>query len=304
MENKVEKEVENNLVRALACQGRVRIFGVDATNIVETARVKHGLWPTASAALGRTLAMGSIMGSMIKTKQEKLMIQINGGGPIGTIFVDCFAGGNVRGFVGEPHVHYQYNDTNKLAVGVAVGTNGYLKIIKDLGMKEDFSGQVELQTGEIGDDFAYYYYASEQTPSVVSLGVLVDTDNSVLAAGGLLIQMMPDAIEADIVKTEAVLSKLQPMSTLLHSGLRIEEIVTGLYDDVDVLEHHHTEFKCTCSHATMKRALLTVSKEEVHKMIEEDHGAEIVCHFCNTNYHFDEEELTNLMAFAAKHEKK
>lgn len=304
VKNVEQEETVKNLVRAIACEGRVRIFGVDATEIVETARKQHGLWPTASAALGRTLAMGSIMGAMIKNKDEKVMIQINGGGPIGNIFVDCFPGGNVRGFVGEPHVHYQYNDTNKLAVGVAVGQNGYLKVTRDLGMKEDFSGQVELQSGEIGDDFAYYYAVSEQIPSVVSLGVLVDTDNSVLAAGGLLIQMMPGATEEDIVKTEELLKGLKTMSTLIHEGNTILDIVKGLYDDVEILEEHHTEFLCPCSRSTMKRALLTLSKDDVQQMIDEDDGAEIVCHFCSTAYNFDGEELSDLLAFAAQYERK
>ncbi|MGL5541316.1 MAG: Hsp33 family molecular chaperone HslO [Erysipelotrichaceae bacterium] len=300
---KVEQQ-PNNFVKALACNGRVRILGVDATEIADTAQKKHDLWPTASAALGRTLAVGSIMGAMLKDKHEKLTIQINGNGPIGTIMVDAYAGGNVRGFVGEPHTHYQYNDTNKLAVGIAVGNQGMLKVIKDMGMKENFVGQVELQTGEIGDDFAYYFAVSEQTPSIVSLGVLVDTDNSVMAAGGLIIQMMPDAQEEDIVKTEQLLQTLKPMSTLLHEGQTIQQIVQGLYEDVEIAEESHTHFHCGCSRETMKRALLTIQPSEVEAMIDEDQGAEIICHFCNTSYEFDEQELRDLVAFAAKYGKK
>ncbi|MGL5979091.1 MAG: Hsp33 family molecular chaperone HslO [Erysipelotrichaceae bacterium] len=293
--------MEKNLVKALACEGRVRIIGINSTVMVDEARKHHDLWPTASAALGRTLSMGSIMGSMAKGEDERLTIQINGGGPIGTVFVDVYPSGNVRGFVGEPHVHYQYNDTNKLAVGVAVGKEGYLKVSKDLGLKDDFSGQVALQTGEIGDDFAYYFAASEQTPSVVSLGVLVNPDNSVQAAGGLLIQMMPDATEEDIVKTEAVLKTLKPMSTLISEGQSIQEIVTGLYDDAHIIEERMTEFNCPCARETMKRALLTVEKSEIRNMIEEDGGAELVCHFCNTAYHFDAQELEGLLEFADKY---
>ncbi len=299
----MEKNIETkpNLIRALACEGRVRIFGIDSTEIAKEAQRRHDLWPTASAALGRVLSAGSMMGYMLKDEKEKLAIQINGGGPIGTIMVDVFANGDVRGFVGEPHTHYTYNDTGKLAVGVAVGKEGYLKVIRDLGMKEDFTGQVALQTGEIGDDFAYYFAASEQTPSVVSLGVLVDTDNTVLAAGGLIIQMLPDAKEEDILKTEAVLRTLKPMSTLINEGQSIQEIVNGLYEDVKILEEKEAHFRCTCSEATMKRALLTLDPKEVETMIEEDSGAEVVCHWCNTAYNFDKESLQNLLDFAAQY---
>ena len=194
------------IVRATAADGQIRAFAAYTKDVVEEARKRHDCWPTAAAALGRVLTIGSIMGSMQKNQDEKLTIQINGGGPIGTILVDCFPDGNVRGFVSDPHVHMTYNDTGKLAVGIAVGKEGTLKVIRDLGMKDDFAGTVNLQTGEIGDDFAYYFTVSEQTPSAVSLGVLVDTDNSVIAAGGLLIQMLPDAIEEDIEKVEAIVN--------------------------------------------------------------------------------------------------
>ena len=192
--------MKDGLIKALACDKRVRIYLCATTALVDEARKRHDLWPTASAALGRTLSVGVMMGSMLKSDKEQLTIQINGNGPIGTIMVDAYSDGHVRGFVGEPHVHYQYNDTGKLAVGIAVGKDGYLEVIKDFGMKDNWSGKVALQSGEIGEDFAYYFTVSEQTPSAVSLGVLVNPDHQVQAAGGLLIQMMPDATEEDIVK--------------------------------------------------------------------------------------------------------
>ena len=163
--------------------------------------------------------------------------------------------------------------------------------------KENWSGTVELQSGEIGDDFAYYFTVSEQTPSAVSVGVLVDTDNHIISAGGLIVQMMPDATEEDIRKCEEVLSKLQPMSTLIRDKDSLEDILHEMFDDVKILSSQDICFKCHCSKATMKRVLTTLSKEERMKMIEEDHGCEITCNFCNERYHFSEEELRDLERF-------
>lgn len=289
--------MEDSLIKALACEGRVRVLIASSTNLCEEARKRHDCWPTAAVALGRVLTIGSIMGSMQKNKDEKLTIQINGGGPIGTILVDCFQDGTVRGFVGDPHVHMTYNDTGKLAVGIAVGKEGTLKVIRDLGMKDDFAGTVNLQSGEIGDDFAYYFTVSEQTPSAVSLGVLVDTDNSVIAAGGMLIQMLPDAMEEDIEKVEKIVARLKPMSALIHEGNSLEDILNEYFDEIEILEKQPIRFTCSCSKSAMKRALLTLSKDERNKLIEEDHGCEITCHWCNEHYTFSEDELRELEAF-------
>ena len=161
--------MKDGLIKALACDKRVRIYLCATTALVDEARKRHDLWPTASAALGRTLSVGVMMGSMLKSDKEQLTIQINGNGPIGTIMVDAYSDGHVRGFVGEPHVHYQYNDTGKLAVGIAVGKDGYLEVIKDFGMKDNWSGKVALQSGEIGEDFTYYFTVSEQTPTAADV---------------------------------------------------------------------------------------------------------------------------------------
>lgn len=286
--------MKDELVKALVCGERVRVIVNSTTNLCEEARKRHDCWPTAAAALGRVLSIGSIMGSMQKNEQEKVTIQINGGGPIGTILVDCFPNGNVRGFVSDPHQFYTYNDTGKLAVGVAVGKEGTLKVIKDLRMKDDFSGTVALQSGEIGDDFAYYFTASEQVPSAVSLGVLVEPDNSVSAAGGMLIQLLPNALEEDIVKIENILKTLKPMSEMIHEGKTPEEIILDTFDDAVILSHQDIHFECHCSKDHMKEALMTLTHEEREKMIEEDHGCEIVCHWCNTRYQFTEDELREL----------
>lgn len=287
--------MSDRLLKALAREGRVRIYICETTQLVQEAKERHDLWPTASAALGRVLNVGCMMGSNLKSEKEKLTIVINGGGPIGTIMADAFSDGSVRGFVGDGHVHYMYNDTNKLAVGIAVGTNGYLEVKKRMGLKEDFVGKIALQTGEIGDDFAYYFALSEQTPSIVSVGVLVEEDNSIIASGGLLIQMMPDANEEDISFSETLVQSLRPISTMLQQGMSLEDILSTLYDDVKVLEQRELAFRCECSHDKMEAAIATLSKEELKSMIEEDHGCEINCQFCGSSYPFNEEELHEIL---------
>lgn len=295
--------MKDYLVKALACEERVRIYICNSTALVEDARKRFDLWPTSAAALGRTLSVASLMGSMLKSDKEQLTIRINGGGPIGTVLVDAYSDGHVRGFVSDPHIMLQYNDTGKLAVGTAVGKEGYLEVIKDLNMKENWSGTVALQSGEIGDDFAYYFTVSEQTPSAVSVGVLVDTDNSILSAGALIIQMMPDATEEDIVKVEGIVSNMKHISTLLREHDSLEAILESMFDDVKILTTQDIEFRCHCDRATMKRVLTTLSKEERQKMIEEDHGCEITCNFCGEKYQFSEEELLELERFMEQYAK-
>lgn len=288
--------MSDRLLKAMARNGKVRIYICDTTQLVQEAKDRHDLWPTASAALGRVLSVGVMMGSNLKSNKEKLNITINGGGPIGTIMVDAYADGSVRGFVGDPHVHYQYNDTGKLAVGVAVGKEGYLEVKKDMGLKEDFGGKVNLQSGEIGDDFAFYFALSEQTPSIVSVGVLVNPENNIIASGGLLIQMMPDASEEDIVACEEVIKTLKPMSTLISEGIPLEIILRQLFDDVKILEQRTVQFKCNCSRERMHAALTTLSLEDLKAMASEDHGCELNCQFCGNHYQFSEDELMQIIA--------
>lgn len=287
--------MKDRLLKALAREDRVRIYICDTTNLVQEAKDRHDLWPTASAALGRVLSVGAMMGSNLKSDKEKINITINGGGPIGTIMVDAKSDGSVRGFVGEPHVHYQYNDTGKLAVGVAVGKEGYLEVKKDLGLKENFGGKVALQSGEIGDDFAFYFALSEQTPSVVSVGVLVEKDNNIISSGGLLIQMLPDATQEDIEVSEKAISSLKPMSALIAQGIPLEIILKDLYDDARVIEERELSYFCDCSRERMENALRTLSIEDLEDMIKKDHGCEIVCQFCQDAYRFGEEELQQIV---------
>lgn len=289
--------MKDKLVKATAHEGRIRIIACTTTNCCETARADHDLWPTSAAALGRVLSVGCMLGSMLKTKEEKVTIQINGNGPIGTIMADAYANGAVRGFVGDPHIQLTYNDSGKLAVGVAVGKEGTLKVIKDLNLKNDFTGQVALQSGEIGDDFAYYFTVSEQTPSAVSVGVLVDTDNSVKAAGGILIQMMPDANEEDLAAAEKAVNSLRLVSSLVMEGKTARELASDLFEDVTVLEERDVFFKCDCSKDCFMGALSTLDMKDLQEMKDEDHGCEITCQFCSKQYQFTEKELESIMEF-------
>lgn len=286
----------DTLIKALAHQGAIRVIVTDTTQTVREACKRHGTFPTASAALGRTLTMTAMLGSMLKTDQGKVTVQINGGGPLGTILCDANQACEVRGFVSNPEVYLYNPDTGKLDVGQAVGKQGTLRVIQDLKLKEDFTGTVQLQTGEIAEDFAYYFTLSEQTPSAVSLGVLVSETNEVIAAGGILIQMMPFASEADISIAEDVVKHLKPISTMIHEGMTPNEIAEGLFQDTEILGMSTVKFQCTCSRDRMFEALKTLEPKELTTMIEEDHGCEITCHFCNTHYHFTEAELNSMVA--------
>lgn len=289
--------MENKLIKALALNDHVRIYGVDCTKLVEDTRLQHDLWPTSCATLGRIEAVACMMASMLKNGDEKITININGNGPIGTCLVVASKNGDVKGFVGNNEICMQYNDSGKLAVGLAVGTDGYLSVTRNLGLKENFTGKVKLVSGEIGDDFAYYFSVSEQTPSIVSVGVLVDSDNSVKCAGGLLIQLMPDASEADIEACEALVKTLKPISNLLDSGLTIEQIVRSLFNDVEIVEESFVRWHCDCSKERFMAGISTLHEDEIQAMIAEDHGCEVKCEYCNKIYQFSEEELKSILEF-------
>ena len=223
--------MKDYLVRGIVESKNCRVFACNTTKTVEDARKHHGLWPTASAALGRMMSASLMMASMNKNK-EKMTTTINGGGPIGTMMCVTNGDGNIKGFVANPEVHYTYNDTGKLAVGVAVGNQGTLQVVRDMGLKEPFSGSTPLQSGEIGDDFTYYFAVSEQTPSVVSLGVLVNDTNEVLSSGGFIIQLLPEATDEDISYIEEKMKDFPPISTLIHEGKSPEEVLQSIFEDV------------------------------------------------------------------------
>lgn len=286
--------MSDTLVRGIHQKHNFRIFACDTTKLSETARELHDLWPTAAAALSRTMSVGVIMGVMLKGDSEHLNIEINGGGPIGKIFVDARSNGTIRGYVGDPHVQYTYNDTGKLAVGVAVGKEGTLSVIRGMDKKSSFTGSVPLVSGEIGEDFAYYFTASEQVPSVVSVGCLVSEENKVIASGGLIVQMLPDATEEDIVFVESVIKTLRPVSDMIHSGMSVHDIVQLFGKDIEILEEKEVSFDCGCSKERMANALYTLTNKDRTEMIAESDGCEIVCQFCNTKYDFSGDELQQM----------
>lgn len=287
--------MKDYLIKALGYEGQVRAYAVSTTNTVGEAQRRHYTWPTASAALGRAMTAGVMMGGMLKG-EEKLTIKIEGGGPIGSILVDSNAKGEVRGYVTHPQTHFDLNEQGKLDVRRAVGTDGLLTVVKDIGLRDYFSGQVPLVSGELGEDFTYYFVTSEQVPSSVGVGVLVNPDNSILAAGGFIIQLMPGTSEDTISKIEKRLSTITPVSKMIQSGMTPEEILTEILGEgnVNILEKMDVQFSCQCSRERIATALISLGQAEIRDIIETDGQAEAHCHFCNQTYQFSKEELEEL----------
>ena len=281
------------LVKSLAFNSEIRIYVARTTNLVNEANKIANAYPTGAAAIGRTLTATAMMGCMLKGN-EAVTVRINGGGPIGLIVADANAFGKVRGYVANPRVHFQY-ESGKLNVGMAVGTDGDLYVTKDLGLKDYFTGQVPLQTGEIGDDFTYYFTQSEQTPSAVGLGVLINPDSEVTAAGGFIIQVMPNASEETITALEEALAGIKSVTEMITDGLTPEDIVAKLAgDDCKILETVPLVFECNCSKEKFIPGLISLGNDELADMVEKDGGAEAVCHFCMQRYHFSAVELEDL----------
>lgn len=289
--------MKDQLVKAFVLDGRVRIYIDRTTDMVQDARDRFDLHPTACAALGRVLSIASIMGSMLKSDQEMLTISINGHGPIGSIIVDAYANGNVRGFVSNPHVEDVYKGPGKLDVGAVVGKDGTMTVTKDLHMAENWTGTIELQSGEIGEDFAYYFTMSEQTPSAVSVGVKIGTDGNVESAGAMLLQMMPDAMDEDIRICEHVLSGLKPMSTLMqeYDDSSLDQLVKDMFDDARILETRDIQFHCGCDREKTEKVLMTLPKKDIEELMGQDEGINITCNFCNNEYHFDKDDLQQIL---------
>jgi molecular chaperone Hsp33 len=287
--------MKDYLIKALAFDGQVRAYAVDSTETVGEAQRRHYTWPTASAALGRSMTAGVMMGAMLKG-DNKLTIKINGGGPIGGIIVDSNAKGEVRGYVHHPQTHFDLNEHGKLDVRRAVGTDGMLMVVKDIGMRDHFTGQVPIVSGELGEDFTYYFASSEQVPSAVGVGVLVNPDNSILAAGGFIIQLMPGTDESTITKIEQSIQSIPPVSKLIEKGLTPEELLFEILgkENVKILEKMPVSFRCTCSKERFGNAIISLGTDEIEQMIEEDGKAEAHCHFCNEKYLFSVEELEEL----------
>lgn len=283
------------LIKALAYNDQVRAYATRTTETISEAQKRHQTWPTASAALGRAMTAGAMLGSMLKGN-AKLTIKIEGGGPIGAILVDSNSKGEVRGYVTNPQTHFELNAKGKLDVARAVGTEGSLTIVKDLGLKDHFSGQVPIVSGELGEDFTYYLVTSEQIPSSVGVGVLVNPDNTILAAGGFIIQLLPGTDDGTITKIEEQLSKIEPISKLIQRGLTPEEILEEVLGqgNVKILEKQPVAFKCQCSKERIENAIVSLGADEIQSMINEEGQAEAQCHFCNEVYMLTREDLEEL----------
>ncbi|MCR5034232.1 MAG: Hsp33 family molecular chaperone HslO [Clostridia bacterium] len=286
----------DKIIRATAAQEHIRAFAVDSTEMVAKARELHRTFPVVTAALGRLLSAGAMMGSMMKGDDDLITLTMKGDGPIGSLTVTADSHGNVKGFPGNPSVDIPTRGENKLDVGGAVG-QGTLTVSMDLGLKEPYNGQVELQTGEIGDDLAYYFTVSEQTPSAVALGVMVGKDSSVLHAGGFIIQLMPDAPEEVIAALESKLSELEPVTTLMERGLGPAEILELVLGDLDLVitEEKPVRFHCNCSRERILSALATLSNADLESIIADDEEIEVKCHFCNSAYKFGSDEIREIL---------
>lgn len=287
--------MEDYLVRGIGEDGQFRVFAATTTHLVEEARKRHDTWPVASAALGRSLTAGLLLGANLKG-EDIITLRIFGDGHLGAIIVTANAGGEVRGYVQEPHTDLEHAAGGKLPVGAAVG-KGVLYVTKDLGLKEPFTGSVELVSGEIGEDIAQYLLVSEQTPSAVALGVLVGPDGSVWASGGLIIQLLPGAGEEVLTRLEKSISRLTPVSTLVARGLTPEDIVAEAVGGLKVnyLARVPLSFKCQCSHEKVGDILAAMGKQEIEKIIEEQGKAEVRCHFCGHTHIFKVDELESIL---------
>ncbi|MBP9562590.1 molecular chaperone Hsp33 [Acetoanaerobium noterae] len=284
------------ILRGTSKNHGIRIFAADTTSMVEEARRLHNTSPVASAALGRALTASSIMGIMMKGDNDKLTLSINGKGPLGTIVCVADSKGTVKGYVSNPLVDIPSRADGKLDVGSAVGINGLVTIIKDMGMKEPYTGQYPLVNGEIAEDLTAYYAYSEQQPSAIALGVLVDVDYSIKAAGGFIVQLMPEAEEKDIDILEKNLSQITSVSHLIDDGKTPEDLINLVLKDLEpmIYEKIPVSYKCDCSRERIEKALISIGKKDLDEIIKEDKLAEISCHFCNTVYHFNEAELIDL----------
>ena len=284
------------IIRATAANDQIRAFAAVTTEMVETAREHHNTSPVATAALGRLLTAGAMMGSMMKGEKDVLTLQIKAGGPLQGITVTADSQGNVKGYVGNPDVCIPANSQGKLDVAGAVGP-GFLTVIKDMGLKEPYSGQVMLQTCEIAEDLTYYFATSEQVPSAVGLGVLMNKNNTVRQAGGFIVQLMPFAEEDVISRLEQNVQKINSVTNLLEEGHTPESLLEKVLEgfDVQINEKMDTRFCCNCSKERVAKALISIGRKELNEMIQEGKPIEMNCHFCNTNYNFTVEELKEIL---------
>lgn len=285
------------LVRAMTRDGFVKAVAVTTTDIVERARQIHKTFPTATAALGRLLSAASMMGNMQKVENGSITLQVKGGGPLGTILAVADAEGNVRGYVQNPQISLLEKYKGKLDVGAAVGTDGMLTVIRDLQMKEPYVGSVELVSGEIAEDITEYFVQSEQTPTACALGVLVDTDQSVRAAGGYIIQLLPDAPDDVIDQIEGGIQKAGAVTAMLDQGLSAQQMLERVLSELDleILETTPVAYRCYCSRDRVTATLISLGKKELEQIVSEGETIHIECQFCDTVYDFTPDEIREIL---------
>lgn len=289
--------MKDYMIRASAADNQIRAFAATTQELVEYARSVHGTSPVATAALGRLLTAGVMMGSMMKGEKDILTLQIKGSGPIEGLTVTADSKGHVKGYVYHPEVMLPPSAKGKLDVGGAIGA-GILSVIKDLGLKEPYVGQTHLVSGEIAEDLTYYFVTSEQVPSAVALGVLMNKDNTVRCAGGFILQLMPFASEEVISKLEEKIGALDGITGLLNQGMTPEMILETILGDMglELNDHIPVSFECDCSKRRVEKAIISIGQKEITEMIEDNEPIEVNCHFCNKHYHFSVDELKNLLA--------
>ena len=287
------------MVRATALDGKVRAFSMSGTGLVEELRRRHDTSPTVTAALGRT-AMGALLlaAASLKEEHQVLTVDVRGGGPAGRLVATATGGGEVRGLAGNPQAEAVSTPQGKLNVGGVVGSAGFLSVTKDLGMKEPYSGMVELQSGEIGDDLAHYLVRSEQTPSAVGVGVFVVPEGRVEAAGGFLVQLLPGLSEAEAGQIEERIAALPHPTSLIREGLAPETVLERIFDgEVTMLDRYPVRFACPCSRERFQAAIVTLGSDEISRLIEEEEKerTEVVCHFCNEAYYFTPDQMQQIL---------
>ncbi|MBR5535139.1 MAG: Hsp33 family molecular chaperone HslO [Clostridia bacterium] len=294
--------MKDYIVNAITSCGSIRVIAAVTTDICENARKLHDFSPTACAAVGRALTAAAMIGSTLKGEDDTLTLQFKGNGPIGRVIAVSDSKANVKGYAGDPFVDLPLKKNGHLDVGGAVGKQGYLSVIRDFGLKEPYVGQVELVTGEIAEDLTYYYAKSEQLPSAVALGVIVDKDLTVKSAGGFILQVLPGAMDEDIDRVEKAIGEVGEVTKLIEEGKTPEDIVSMLLKgyEIEYFDPMEPEYHCDCSKDRMARAIISIGKEEIRKIIEEDGKAEVCCQFCDKKHLFTKEELEEFEKIATK----
>ncbi len=285
------------IVRCISQEGDLTVMAVNSTDMVVRAHEIHATSKVASAALGRLLTAASMMGAVLKGKDSSVTLRMNGGGPVGSVIAVSDSEGNVRGYIGDASVELPLNAKGKLDVAGAIGTDGFVTVIKDLGMKEPYIGQTPIVTGEVAEDITSYFASSEQTPTVCALGVLVNSDTKeIITAGGFIIQLLPTAMEDTIEKVERCIKDIKPVTTMLTEGLSPEEICKKVLPEftLDVLDEAEVSYKCTCTKERVEKALISTGEDALREMAE-DEKTELSCNFCDKKYVFTSEEIKKIL---------